>query len=389
MTKIDRRQFIAVAGGSLLLPAELRAQSAQPLTANVAIEKGRIWIAATLAGAGPYYFVIDTGATVSYLRPAIAKELKLKVVGSRNVRGIGAKTTASEIVMARDVNFGGHLLQRQVAFSTYDFGRGLGDAAGLLAAGILTGADSDLDMDAGQWRIWPDGRPDRTGFEKLDSRIRLSGNHTGSDYIYLTVRIDGRPFKLLADTGAPRAILLFPEAAKSSGLWNDDRPYAPFRNSGFGGAAARLSRLVRVGSVEAGPLKLDRPLITLMDPRQDKDLNADGVIGLEALQMLNLSTDVGGNALWVQRSRRPAPTFGYGHSGLWIDADKGSVVVAAVGTASPAAEAGIAIGDRLVGYESFAAALRAVNGPAGKPVTVRIERMGQTSEKTFTLREYL
>lgn len=63
----------------------------------------------------------------------------------------------------------------------------------------------------------------------------------------------------------------------------------------------------------------------------------------------------------MQPSGHPAAPIGYGPSGLWVIEHKRAFVVEAVGTGSPAAQAGVRVGDQIVGDSlSVTVALRLV-----------------------------
>ena len=61
--------------------------------------------------------------------------------------------------------------------------------------------------------------------------------------------------------------------------------------------------------------------------------------------------------------------------------------MAAVGTGSPAAEAGVQVGDRIAG--AWPELLAAINRGPGTPVSLAIERGGTKRTISFTLRPYL
>ena len=63
---------------------------------------------------------------------------------------------------------------------------------------------------------------------------------------------------------------------------------------------------IRAGRFTMGPLTVERPLITLMDPRQQGhgDDDHDGILGLHWASLLNWSTDIQGARLWAQRNQR-------------------------------------------------------------------------------------
>lgn len=364
----------AVAGGA--------AQESRAIVSRVALMNGRVVMALTINGTGPYLFMLDTGGALSIIDDALAKSLKLEQRRSIVAAGVGGRATMP-VYLVREVVFGGGARQRGVAFAGRAGGFGA-DICGALAAGMLTGADSDLDIEKGEWRTYPDGRPDRTGFVRIGDAIKT--DVTGSSQLFGDATINGRRFRFLLDTGAPGGFSINRRSARALDLWNDTRPYAPVRPSGIGGQD-NLGRLVRGDMVEFGGARFERPLIMVRDG-MTRD-GVDGIIGLSVLRQFNLSTEVKARALWVQRHASPEPLRDrYGLSGLWLNGDAGRVVIVDVGTGSPAAAAGLKIGDRVTG-EAFPAVLRKLSGPPGTEIGLQIDRGGTASTVRIALKPYL
>jgi serine protease Do len=384
--KMRRRTLLGGLAALPLLGGEaLRAQPArQPIAASIALEDGRVWVAATIAGKPPMLFIVDTGAVVSLIQPSVSRTLDLRSRGATRLVGVGGPQTF-ELFEARDIVFGGAIRQRSAVFAAPRQDIPLHpDAAGLLAAGMLTSVDSDLDFDAGEWRVYPKGREARDGFALLSSRI--SGSSGGSEYIYVDAAIDGRSYRLLVDTGMPGQILLFGAAARSSGLWNDRRPFVPVQARGIGGLADR-GRLVRAGQVTIGPIAFERPLVELSAEAHPASFG-EGIIGLSLLELLTLSTDVRGNRLWAKRNRRAPRPERYGMSGLWLEEKNGKVLVAVVSPGSPAAASGLAVGDEVLGGP-LRALIPELSGPPGSEVALDTRRGSQARTVKLVLRPYI
>jgi hypothetical protein len=159
------------------------------------------------------------------------------------------------------------------------------------------------------------------------------------------------------------------------------------RSRGIGGAAQR-GRLVRASRLAVGSIDLGAPLVSLGAPDDSSPVAADGIIGLELLERMTLSTDVRGNRLWARRNARPARPERYGLSGLWCDERQGKLVAVDVSPLSPAAEAGLRVGDELVGL-SLGGLIAKLAGAPGKTVALSVRRDGETRLVSLTLREFL
>jgi predicted aspartyl protease len=386
---LSRRHMIAATAAALLPRSALGAAGASHVIVNsIALQDRRVWIAAMIQGKGPFSFIIDTGAVVSLLQESVAQQIGLRDRSTVVLHGVGGLETF-QVYEARDILFSGGARQPSAVFAAAGRHLELGpEAAGALAAGMLTALDSDLDFEKGELRIYPDGRGERSGFVELPSRIERFGGPAGSAYILADAALDGRTYRFLLDTGMPGQVLLWPSATRKSGLWSETMPFAPARHAGIGGDAAR-GRLVRAGRLQIGPLAFERPLVSLSKPSTvNQGAIADGLIGLELLERLNLSTDVKRGRLWARPNARPAWPEHYGLSGLWVDEKDGKTVVAEVSPGSPAASAGIREGDEIIGVamKDFIAKL---GGRPGRTIPVTLRRGGATVSTELTLREYL
>ena len=153
------RRAVVTGLGALGVPLGRLSAATPPIEARIVLEDQRLWVGAAIGNSEPLLFVVDTGADGNFIRPDLAKRLKLADVGGSMVGGVGGKTAGTTRMMAHDVLVGGAVRQRDMIFDTYDMSLGFPpDAAGLFAAGLFTAYDSDLDFVAGKWRLWPKGR---------------------------------------------------------------------------------------------------------------------------------------------------------------------------------------------------------------------------------------
>ena len=382
--ELDRRTVAAMlASAGLVAPGAALAGAPRVFKSSIALESNRVLIAVGMNGKGPYIFMIDTGQYISMIRPDLARELKLPVQGYEGTRGIGGKGRPFALYLARDFVIGGGIRQSAVMLQdSFEFGYQQ-DIYGALASGILTANDTDLDFDAGELRIYPDGRGDRAGYVAVESEIpRPEQEGRGSRKIMATVMVEGHALRCELDTGSPNTLSVSQSIARKFGWW--DRPYAPRRPLGIGGTGP-IARTIRVDSIGIGGVRVERPTISALGNELTGEI--DGILGLSVIRQFNLSIDVRGRKLWVQRSRQAGVEDRYGLSGLWLGDDASTITIEAVGTGSPAAKEGLRPGDRIVGDRR--SVLAALNGPAGSVVRLKIERDGATREVALTLAPYL
>ncbi|MGN6377181.1 MAG: aspartyl protease family protein [Sphingomonas sp.] len=386
---ISRREAVAGLGACMVLPglAGTAAAAKGPLIVPIGLAERRVLVAVAIDGTGPYLFMIDTGGTLSLIEDALAHDLKLPVVDSSAIRGVGG-TARSALYRVAELSIGQVLSERNLAFHGVG-GGGFGkDVRGTLAAGAITSYSSVLDFDEAQWRVYPEGLPELPGYAAVASELaHLPQSPRGSRYIFATVTLDGQPFKCLLDTGHPHMLTLYPEAARRTRYWRDPGvPYAPVRASGVGGTGA-LSRMVRAKTLGIGPAEFAAPLVTLDGGARGQRF-ADGVIGLSVLRQLNLATDTRRGRLLIARNNQQPDKEDAPTSGLWVDDKNGELVVTDVGHGSPAATAGITPGDIVVGarLHDFVQALAT---GAGAEVTMTIKHDGTPRRVTIRLANYL
>jgi serine protease Do len=354
--------------------------------APIEVNGRRILMPVSFADNGPHSFIIDTGNYSNLISEALALELNLRRLRVARGVGVGGVTEMTDY-RAPDVRLG-EVRVGAMIFSAYGPDISLHPRArGAVSAGIMTVADSDLDFDAGVWRLHLDGRSDRTGFERLPSTLSWGGIGSGAKKIAVNTIVNGRRFELVVDTGAPGDILFGPSATHGSGLWNDTIPFVPGRAFGLGGDGG-ATRLVRVDTVSLGGITFERPLVTLTDPDVRDWRGSDGLLGLGLIERLNLSTDVRAGKLWARRNAQPARPERYGMSGLWLAERRGEVEIVVLSPSSPAADAGLRVGDRLVGG-TLQQWIGRLSGRPGDAIDIGYRRGDETATTTLTLREYL
>lgn len=377
---LHRRHLLALAAATAGVGLTGPARAQTVIEAPIRLEGGRVLIDVTLNGAGPHPFAVDTGAELSGIRLALAEQLRLPEL--RRVRLGGGQFPffgVDELIL------GGAVRQTDAGLFGLEGDR-LG-AEGLIAAGMLTSVDSELLFEAGVWRLHPAGAPDRTGFSHLENGTIEAARQNGlSSRLFGSVQINGRPERVVLDTGGPRPLTISRDRAEDLGLWDDARPWAPYLQSNIRGASSEPSRLVRLERLNFGGQTYDNILVGL---NAGQNIGGETILGLPVLRTLDLSIASSDRTIWVRRNGLTPDSPGYGLSGVWLDDAPGGARVAAVGTGSPAAAAGVRVGDRVVGAGTFREALDRFRGEPGQQVQVELRRDGQVVEAAFTLAAYL
>lgn len=361
------------------LPGVARAAGA-PIVAAIKVTDRRVSIEAMLNGRGPYTLLMDTGAIVSGVKETVAQALAL-----RKLRDVKLNRLQTFPLYAVDeLLLGGQVRQPGAAMAGFkEFGR---DGDGLLAAGLLTAVDSELDFERQQWRLYPAGGVDRSAYVRLKSELRKQGALSGSNLIFAEVEAGGQKLQPLWDTGSPWPLLLDNATGRKLGLWNDTTPYAPLKTKGVVGLSRGVARLVRGPALRVGASSYEPPLVVVAAP---EDRDAINILGLPIIRTQNISVEPAAEALWAARNGLSPTRPGYARSAIWLEADKGVVSVADVGTGSPAAKAGVRAGDVLVGAATIPEGLRQLDGRDGDTIALRLKRGDQAVEARFVLADYL
>jgi predicted aspartyl protease len=335
---LTRRSLIAAA-----LPAFgwASAAAAAPadgvLTGRFEVVRNRPWTGVLIEGRGPFRFLIDTGATVAVIDPALAAGLKLSRLQDAAVRGATAERTV-EMFVAQGLVVDSLRQRGQVVLAG---GQAGADFQGILPGTMFTAANSEIDFAAREFRIYTAGSPSRAGFSRLPL-VRPRGRPRDGRLV-VQVRLDGRPANLLIDTGGTGAVLLSGEYVGKNRLWDRYRKWVPSQGQGM--LAAFDTRLARAGVLELGATRFQRPLIHLTDPFNPPGDAGDGVLGMDVLRRFTLATDPAGDAVWLKPNGMLGEPFRYNRAGLETGLEGGHGIVRAVTPGGPAERAGARAGD--------------------------------------------
>jgi hypothetical protein len=375
---LQRRAFLAGAIALAGRPQRAFAQHAGPVRIPLTVTESRVLVDCTVAGRGPYRFVLDTGGTIGLLDRGFVREMGFRRIGEAPL-ALRGERRSYDLHEVRDLVFGGIVRQQSAAFAAvagFNFGD---NAVGSLAAGVLSSVNGELDYDAREWRIH-DAPPQRPGWTRYERAIVQHGNRNGSSFLFADAELGGQQFRFGLDTGMPTPVRIYRRTAERAGLWNAPR-WSPAAPDG-------RTRIVRAPSIGLAGAAIARPLISMMESPQWELFDA-GLVGLPILRLFNMATEVGSRAVLLKRNgQMPALNERYNRAGLWIARDGERLGVGVVGGGSPAEAAGLAVGDRIVGSE-FSALIAAFQGPAGAQVPLTIERAGARRQLVLTLADYL
>ncbi|ADU14004.1 aspartyl protease family protein [Asticcacaulis excentricus] len=278
---ITKRQCLAGLSGLALAASSAQANE---ISVPIAVTRSRrIMTSLTINNQGPFYFFIDTGASISFIRPSLARKLALRRVESMRTLGLGG-SDYTQIYEAKDVVFGESFRVKAMALGGLEMLENR-DYEGLLAAGFLTGVTSQLDFESSRIRFQSGSETiDTTGYQPWPSRREQQG---AGEKIYVDILIDGIKANCLLDTGAPPALTLHPSFVKKNKLW--DRYANPREQTvkGIHGDTTK-SRYVHADSLDIGGFPIKGAPVTLLDPEGTRGFGLDdGIIGMGAIGRFN------------------------------------------------------------------------------------------------------
>jgi predicted aspartyl protease len=249
-------------------------------TAPLAIDNGgRYTTPVMLNGAGPFAFIVDTGAQASVLMGDTAKRLKLKASGRANVMGASGNQS-SGIVSIDDF--------RSVVFTRHN------ESMVLIPNGTVSNADGVLGMN-----VFTSGRIE-FGFAKRVLTVGPSapapagfivqpGSVQQGSFMVVDVIVDGVPAKAMIDTGGRRTVVNPPLQAALGFQSGDARLLA---DEPIGGATTQQTRAWKtaLGKIVVGGMTFSNPTVTFADLAVFRAMGLDDkpamIIGIDQFSRL-------------------------------------------------------------------------------------------------------
>lgn len=358
-----------------------------------------IFLQARVNGSGPFWFVLDTGASVTALNTATATDIGLDLKGK--IEGRGAGEGSVEVNLVRDVSFelpGVEVTGQTVA--TVPLSR-IEELMGRAIDGIL-GYDFisrfvvridyenlTLDLyDKSSYQYEGEGVIVPMELEENTPRIEGSITPPGREPI---------PCRFLVDTGARTAIKFARPFVENHDLLSA-LPKKFFHEAGFGIGGASKSYVGRISSVEIGGLSFHSPVceFSMDEGGAGADPNNAGLLGGEILSRCTVVFDYEQALMILEPNANSGKPFNEDMCGItWTTGGRGdftTFTVLRVVADSPAAAAGIKEGDRLVSIDGEPAdgftvhKLCEISRQDGRELRLILERDGRQISETLRLR---
>ena len=293
--------------------------------------------------------VLDSGAGMTVLDSALAKQLGLRVEGELEARGTGGNVGAG-IVSGVTVKLAG-MEVGPLSAAVIDLS-GVGRRVGrplpvILGKEVFHALVVDLDYPGSRIRFLDAAtfRYDGTG-RKLD----LIPAEDGHKSLKLAIE-GGEPVVVGLDTGQGGALSVYRHYADERGFLSG-RPVSERRSGGVGGATTMKVATLRSVTIAGYELRNVPSAFQASDVRGAFDTKRqEGNLGAGILSRFRVVFDYSRSCLWLEPGPDLGAPFPKDKSGLALQWADGALAVEFVAPGSPAAEAGWKEGERIASLD--------------------------------------
>jgi hypothetical protein len=343
-----------------------------------------------VAGQKPIRLILDSGAGGLLLDSNKLASWGLKPGGKATV--IGSARNVAQTVQIPSLCFGAARLDNIPAFATQIPQEMQAD--GLIGHDLISRLITKIDYANGQVTLLPQAAfsPPTGGNITM---LPLQFEHN----IPVTyAQVDGIRGTFEIDTGASGSLILFKPFVEKHGLRNRYYPRVEtITGKGIGGYLEGDLALVK--ELTLGGFTMTKVLTDLS--RQTgggffSETHA-GNIGADILSRFTVTFDYPHKKLYLQKNSEYTRSYDVPRAGMVVDVVNGNIIVVSLSPLSPASEAGIEKGDRVLGLNGVPTKhlrVQEVNGMLHAPAGTRLQIAVQSNKKgsrevNFTLRDLL
>ncbi|HEV7860099.1 MAG TPA: aspartyl protease family protein [Pyrinomonadaceae bacterium] len=341
----------------------------------------------------PLWFVLDTGASYTFIKQRRAQALSLKVEknekvfeGQPYVKGVTLTLPGVELLNQ-------NIVTAPTAFLEPSVGRAVD---GILGYDIFHNFVVEIDYSRrlinlseprsyqykGAGASLPITIEDNTPF--VHARIKSAGNNSAEG-------------KFMIDTGANNALNIFGRFDNAHNISKGLRK--TLQSTGLGVSGAKQTRIGRIEEIHLGRVKIKEPVVSLaQSTASDSDEIGDGEIGAELLRRFKVIVDYSRGRIILESNAQFTEPYEASLSGASITAeglDYRTYRVRAVIEDSPATEAGLRVGDVITAIDGKPASdftfeqLRQMLRQDGRQYDLSIKRVEEKLQIKIKLRRLI
>ena len=306
----------------------------------------RPFIEVRIDGKGPFWFLLDTGSSVTTVSADLSLHLRLRPVRNGEGAGAGDKAISFKVVHVASLEVGpvslGPLdapaidekrLSQAVGFQRFD---------GVLGAEIFKDRVVTIDASRGMLSLVSEGQ-----FRAPAGAVAIPFLLDENDMPVVQASVDGISGSFQVDTGDRSSLTLFGPFWRKYDL---DQSFAPTVRAmtGFGVGGPISAILGRPKGFAIGDVAVPPPVTRLSLQRGGTFTRTDraGSIGMGILKRFDMTFDYSNHVMWLSKRQAFDSPDRYDRSGLWLGLVEGNgLQVVAVTPDGPAAHAGVHAGD--------------------------------------------
>lgn len=314
----------------------------------------RVWISAKVNDAGPFDFQFDSAAANSLLTPKAARRAGIEVTGVSSANGAGDGTIQIDVASNVTFHFGpiSWPIYRIPLIPLDAIDEGVGRRAdGLVGKDFLDRFIVEIDYDSRRMSVY-----DRS-FKYSGPGISVPISLAEGPILQARISFPGRgpvDCRLLVDAPFTGSLAFARPFIEKNNLLDAAKLLTPtlLKTAMRGVGGESLMYIGRVKSLNVGPHSFEKPIagFCLAQGGTLARSDIDGLLGAEILRRFRVIFDYSHRRMILEPSSAFKDVFEYDMSGLEIRAivpELKSFAVRRVHEGSPAAEAGVLVGDSI------------------------------------------
>jgi hypothetical protein len=351
-----------------------------------------MYVEVRLNGKGPFEFLFDTGGS-NVVTPTLARELGVNPQGAFQGSGVGEKSADVGLVKVERETIGGVHLDNQVfaVISLESFGAVEGrPITGIFGFEVFKRFVVKTDYENNQIVLtdptgWSYAGPGtRTPFRLKEVIPVVDGE------------IDGIKGAFQLDTGSRLSLsLLTPFVERNKLATKYNAKLSGVEGWGVGGASRAW--FVRVHRFAFGGVTVDEPVVGLSQQKSGAltDVYTAGNVGAGILKRFNITWDYPHSQIYFERNKNYSARDVFDRAGIWANLSSRGFDVVDVIANTPAAEAGLGVGDTILTVDGMKAGSEItlpdfrvlLRSSPGRKLKLEVLRGGQTVSLTIVLRD--